>query len=280
VDNLRFSTGTFTSDYPLRARIKFLADQGITRIELSGGDHEKDWRSTLSYFPNIEFSFHNYFPPPETPFVFNLASSSPEIRVASLNLCKNGIRLSSEFGQKEFSFHAGFCFDPTPESLGSKLKSSSMLLEYDTARDIFYRSLDEITAFAERNDVLAHVENNVLTRTTSSQWGDRSLLLTTSEEIEGLVKRWGSGLGVLLDVGHLKVSSITLGRDFESELDRGLECAKSLHLHSNNGLEDQHRGINGGEPWWAKIANRAIIPWTFEVKPSEVRDTIEKLSVV
>lgn len=276
MDKDRFSTGTFNTDFPLSARIEFLVDRGITQIELSGGNHEKNWQSTLASFPGIDFSFHNYFPPPESEFVFNLASNDPEVRTASINHCKNAIRLTSEYGHKLFSFHAGFCFDPTPESLGKKLESNSLVLRHELASEIFSRSLDVVTTFAEKYQVMPLVENNVLTRSTSSKWGEYSLLLTTSEELELLSQRWGSGLGILLDVGHLRVSSNTHGKDFESELEKGLAIANALHIHSNNGLEDEHLGITGSETWWPKVEAVQQLPWTFEVKPSEVTKTIER----
>jgi sugar phosphate isomerase/epimerase len=279
LDEVCFSTGTFSHDFSLSARIEFLIEQGIRSVELSGGNHEKEWRTVLSRFPEVIFSFHNYFPPPEVPFVFNLASSNSEIRDASINLCKEGILLSSEFGQRHFSFHAGFLFDPTPSSLGSELESSSLMLSPESANSNFYKSIDEIAGFAARYQVAPLVENNVLTLGTASNWGSNSLLLATANEIEEFSRFWGPNVGVLVDVGHLNVSSRTLELDFDLELERCMTLASALHLHSNTGKEDEHLGISGKEPWWKKINPRRDIPWTFEVKPNEVSITLESLGL-
>lgn len=274
---LTFSTGTFGSDFSLVSRIEFLIARGVTAIELSGGNFEKDWSTIVSSFDHVEFSLHNYFPPPEHPFVFNLASSDDGLRAASINLCKEGIRLTSEYGQNFFSFHAGFCFDPSPSSLGSELQSTSAVQETDAANDFFSRSLDEIVTFADQYKVMPVVENNVLTGNTKARWGKNSLLLTTAEDFGLFSERWGLGVGILLDVGHLKVSSSTLGLDFDSELSQSLPLASALHLHSNGGLEDQHLGITGGENWWPSIEARDDIPWTFEVVPEDIEETIRNL---
>lgn len=272
-----FSTGTFGSEYSLASRIEFLIARGVTAIELSGGNHEKDWPTVVSSFGHVEFSFHNYFPPPEHPFVFNLASLDDGLRAASINLCMEGIRLSSEYGHNFFSFHAGFCFDPSPASLGSELQSMSALQDTDAANDIFSRSLDDIVSFADRYKVKPVVENNVLTGDTKARWGRNSLLLTTAEDLGRFSERWGLGIGILLDVGHLKVSSSTLGLDFDSELSQSLPLASALHLHSNGGLGDQHLGVTGRENWWPSIEARDDIPWTFEVVPEDIEETIRNL---
>jgi sugar phosphate isomerase/epimerase len=275
----RFSTGTFKSDFSFLAKIEFLIEQGVRAIELSGGNYEENWLSTVTHFPEVDFSFHNYFPPPKLPFVFNLASADPQVREASIKLCKEAIRLTSRFGQKQFSFHSGFCFDPTPESLGSALESRSHIVDENSANEIFNRSLEEIASFAERLQVVPLVENNVLNTETAARWGRKSLLVTTADDIEDFFRLWGTRVGILLDVGHLRVSSSTVESDFHLELERSLHFASALHLHSNNGKEDQHLGISGAESWWESVESRRDIPWTFEVKPNEVRATLDSLGL-
>lgn len=269
-----FSTGTFESNMSLLSRVDFLVNRGVKAIELSGGGVEPNWRSIISKFPEVDFSFHNYFPAPTIPFTLNLSSSDPEIRFKSVDFCKNGVRLAAEFGHNQFSFHAGFCFDPIPESLGAELKSKFLPQDHASAYDFFRRSLDEIVEFAREQKVLPLVENNVLTSKTASKWGQRSLLLTGLEEVELISVQYGKALGFLLDVGHLAVSCTTLARDFSTELSGFLSHANALHIHSNNGVEDQHLGVDGTEDWWPMIRRCQGLPWTFEVRPEDVKQTI------
>ena len=58
--------------------VQQLADAGFTCIELSGGTiHYSGWKTDLFKLKEengLHYLFHNYFPPPEKPFVLNLAS--------------------------------------------------------------------------------------------------------------------------------------------------------------------------------------------------------------
>jgi hypothetical protein len=123
------------------------------------------------------------------------------------------------------------------------------------------------------------VENNVLNSATALDFGNKALLLTSVEEIGAFCRHWGSEIGVLLDVGHLQVSCMTIGQDFLSQLQIGLTLAGALHLHSNNGKEDQHLGVTGMEAWWERVKNSEQTIWTFEVHPSEIQQTIESLGL-
>ena len=48
---------------------------------------------------------------------------------------------------------------------------------------------------------------------------------------------------LLLDVGHLKVSSKTLGLNFENELNSLMAISKYIHISDNDGLSDQNQVI-------------------------------------
>lgn len=276
---IRFSTGTFDSSEDLLSRIRFLVEHGVRAIELSGGAFEPNWLATVGSFPEISFSFHNYFPPPKVPFVLNLASNDETIRQSSIELCKEGIRLSASFGQTHYSFHAGFCFDPTPASLGGRLESHKAMSSRVAALELFSDSLSKIMEYSKTLGVLPVVENNVLTKNTASSYGEEALFLTTSREMESFVNRWGGSIGLLVDTGHLRVSSTTLGLNFDSELDKALSLAHSLHLHDNDGNHDQHLGISLKSQMWGALVRYEDLFWTFEVKPHYVSETLESLGV-
>ena len=64
---------------------------------------------------------HNYFPPPSTGFVLNLASDDEVVARASMNLCREALSLCGELGIPYYSVHAGFCVHCTPADLGRGL---------------------------------------------------------------------------------------------------------------------------------------------------------------
>ena len=48
---------------------------------------------------------------------------------------------------------------------------------------------------------------------------------------------------LLLDIGHLKVSSKTLGKDFTTESKQCFAIAQYIHISDNNGLRDENKPI-------------------------------------
>ena len=82
----------------------------IKKIELSAGRYDADINKNLNKltYNNISFLFHNYFPVPSEPFVINLCSENEKIYTLSKQLIMNAIQKSSEFGVKNYAFHAGF----------------------------------------------------------------------------------------------------------------------------------------------------------------------------
>ena len=83
---------------------------GITNIELSSGLGWRDDNVDVVFRSRSRFDFlvHNYFPPPEQPFVLNLASADPHIRNRSLAHCRSAIDLAHELETDLFTVHAGF----------------------------------------------------------------------------------------------------------------------------------------------------------------------------
>ena len=92
--------------------IREIARLGFKNIELTGGTQYYDEYETdllrLQDKYHLNYLVHNYFPPPQEPFVLNLASPNPEIYQKSLQHCYNAIALAKKLGAKQLGFHAGF----------------------------------------------------------------------------------------------------------------------------------------------------------------------------
>ena len=107
-----------------------LYNHGINNIELSGGCYDADQLTNLKKFKNkINFQIHNYFPPPAEPFVFNLASLSPDIIKRSLDHVETALQFSLELDCQRYSFHAGFLIDPQVSELGRSIKKENYMIE-------------------------------------------------------------------------------------------------------------------------------------------------------
>ena len=73
-------------------------------------------------------------------------------------------------------------------------------------------------------------------------------LFCTLSQIEDFMKQTPKTVGILLDLGHLNISSNLLSFNRESFLDKFLtkfgHLLKEVHISENNGFLDQHLSLN------------------------------------
>lgn len=241
------STGAFRFK-ELAEIIEFSVNHGIDRIELSSG---------IAYQPNlldqvrgtnqprINYLIHNYFPPPEEPFVLNLASSDTHTRKRSLELCRRAIDLTSILGGAFYSVHSGFAFDMSPDFLGKPRSQrqipKSAYIPYDEAYDIFADNVINLTRHARSKGVGFLIENNVVSPVYITDHNRRALLMASADEIVQLITDVDDpNLGVLVDVGHVNVTANALGFRREEFIEMLAPHIGGFHLSDNNGQMDQN----------------------------------------
>ena len=149
----------------------------------------------------------------------NWFSSIEYQRLAGVEIVKNRIEMCKTLGGAVIVMHI-----PTliPENLGKwhQLK----------------KSLDELEKFCAKKDVRIAVENNEP--------------FAEFNGIKELFSEYGPGfIGLCYDSGHGNMG----GKGLE-HLDSVKERLISLHLHDNNGFEDQHKPIFTGTINWEKLA--------------------------
>lgn len=241
-------------------------------IELGSSlEHSAGFRECLDRARGaIRFLVHNYFPPPAEPFVLNLASADPSLRRQSLALCTESIDLCAELESPFYSLHAGFAIDLAPGELGRAWMQRRPEGVAPGARaeayDRFLAAVRELALHASRKGVGLLVENNVVARENVNP-GERSpFLLADVEEILRFFEDVNDAhVGLLLDAGHAKVSSATLGDRPERYFERLSPFIRALHLSDNDGLRDEHRPF-GREAWFAQFLKRhASVPMVLEV---------------
>ncbi len=226
-----------------------LAAAGFRAIELSGGtkpypDLEEELielRTSLG----LDLQLHNYFPPPDEPFVFNLSSEDPVIHAASMAHARKAIALSRELGARRYGMHAGFRFDPRPAELGRAMGTRALQSAEEATRR-FFDSLAELAG--ECGNLRLYVENNVLSERNRQEWkGENPLLLCSAAEW----REWAPeldrlGVGLLLDLAHLKVSAASLDLDFEAEAAELLQASDYWHVSDNDGRSDSNGPLQEG----------------------------------
>jgi sugar phosphate isomerase/epimerase len=238
----------------IREMIRVAKEEGF-RLEFSSG---------LPHDPEIESIFreadcprmpHNYFPAPRESFVLNLASFHDQTRERSIEHCKKALRLAAAAGAPFYSVHAGLCVDPAPADLGHKLPRQD-----ERPREGYWRRfVESVALLAVEAGVLGVkflVENNVVSRMNVSSSGRHPLLCASGDEMLRLITEVGNpSLGILLDTGHLKVTSRSLRFSPGTFLADVEEHIRGIHHSDNDGTEDTNRPVTA-DYWFLRHMQR------------------------
>lgn len=238
------STNAF-EDRDLGAVLATCEAHGIDALELSsirGWDRSK--LGTTAY-PS-RFLVHNYFPPADPPFALNLAAQDREVLERSRAHCRAAIDLSVELGGQVYAAHAGYTLDVPSHALG---RPEILAVLERGSPDEGYAALVEsaqgLCVYASDRGVRFLIENHVVTKE-----GRGVFLIPEPEELARLAEDVAHpSFGLLLDVGHLKVSAGTYGFDPEEAFDRLAPLTAAFHLSDNDGAVDAHRPF-GDEAWF------------------------------
>jgi len=231
------STLCLKNDGDLSDILDAYSRNGIKNVEL--GPFQRPIPEEIEFKKyGFKYLVHHYFPPPLKPFIINLASQDEKILRLSKNQIKKSIDLCSKLGVELFSFHAGFRADP---DLNYVFPKDNYITLYEKAFGTFVESVKEINNYAVNNGVRLAIENNVLSNNNLIKGKNELLLLCEAFEYEELWDKVRSNnLGVLLDLGHLKITSISLGFDRQGFIERVKDKIFALHIHDNDGKMDGH----------------------------------------
>lgn len=240
---------------------------GIDHLEFSAGLILDD--NFLFEYPTEEtegmnFLIHNYFPPPKEPFVVNLASNDSDVTDKSIELCKNAIDLCVKIGSPFYSVHAGFAINPKPHMLGRNM-SQVERFSSDEAREIFFVNVKKLLNYSAEKGIYLLLENNVVSPFNAPDGKCDWLLLVEADEILSFISDFeGFAPGLLLDVGHLKVTARTLDFDPLQFMAKVKDVVRALHLSDNDGKEDNNMPF-GNDAWFLPyIADFADLPMIIE----------------
>jgi len=200
-------------------------------IELSGGtkSQENILDNILILQKNQTFNFliHNYFPPPVKDFVLNFADTSSKTR----EFIKKSMKYIDKLNIEYYSIHAGFKKDFTIKD-ELLLDGINSYKSENIQKNLiwFYDNFDKKLAL---ENLYPNNEN------------DTCFMSSIDEIIE--ILELDKRVYLLLDLGHLKISSRAYGFDylkavnllFDKYSDRILE----IHLSENNGILDEHKII-------------------------------------
>lgn len=226
--------------------VRQLAEHGIKNIELSGGteyydDLENDLKRQQRIY-GLNYTCHAYFPPHKNDIVVNLASCNDDIYRESIQHYKDCIAFLNRLEIRTLSIHAGFFIEISSDEIGKLIKTNT-IYNKENSYERFICAYENIRELCLQNDIRLYLENNVLSEENYRQFRYRNyLMMTDSGTIAEMKKKLEFNL--LLDYGHLCVSSGTLGLSFQEECGKLGREAGWIHVSDNNGVKDLHLPLN------------------------------------
>lgn len=257
------------------------AKAGLKNVEL-GSSHEYISDLSPAKFKPYAFNLitHHYFPPPQKPLIVNLASQDPALLKRSKEQVKRSIGFCHSLGIKLFTFHAGFRADPD-EKL--RFPRGQPVTPYETAFDTFIESVGEIEHYARDRGIRIAIENNVLSDYNVIDGQNLFLLLCEAEEFERLWERIpSSDVGILLDLGHSKVTSHWLKFNRYEFIDKVKDRVFAIHVHENNGQVDEHKALDATS-WCFEVISRKCfsgLPIVVESFRLTINQIVQQASLV
>lgn len=225
--------------------VQLLAENDIRNIELSGGtkyyDELENDLMVLKHRYNLNFACHAYFPPPRNPFVVNLASCNDKIYKQSIEHYIKCIEMLRTLKCKVLSIHAGFLIEIGTDEIGSRL-SNRIIYEKDKAYDRFCSAYEKIVELCNKSEIEVFLENNVLSAANYEEFAKHNYLMMT-DYASIMAMKSQLKFNLLLDLGHLHVSSKTLGLNYSEECNKLKEYVRWIHISENDGIFDDHKPL-------------------------------------
>lgn len=251
-----------------------IAERSAYRVELSGGRPLADPEGEVAALARSRsLLLHNYFPPPEDPFILNLADPDTDAAAPSIALVRRALAISGACGAGHFAVHAGFLARPDVHELGQRIAARAVM-NRDDGIALMVERLLMLAEHAEAAGVRLLVENHVLSQANLESFGENFLLMVDPDEILAVHRELGGRVGLLLDVGHLHVSTTSLGLTPRAALAALDPVAEGYHLSSNSGQADQHGALTAADWFWDGMSRDKAF-YTVEIHSASIDDWID-----
>ena len=281
------TTSLFVDKKSIKHVLEQYATIGIKDIELGAAHHYEEgiieFVKKYKKKHHARFTIHGYFPPDKYNLIINLASQNPDILKRSIAKVKEMIDTAKEIGAELCTFHAGMRVDPV--HTGKPLERD-IIYDYEDSYATFFESLLEICPYAEEQGVKIGMEPNELSEHNLVNDRNELLLMCELDEIkrlfEDLETKGIANLGILLDLGHLKVTANNLKFDKEEFIQLVKDRVVEVHIHDNNGIIDEHKMLKQG-CWPLKILDRKLFKdpiITLESGPLDLKDIQAQIAIL
>ena len=213
---------------------------------------------------------HNYFPAPKKPFALNIAALDPAAREVSVRFAETAIGIAADAGAPFYSVHAGFAVALTADMLGKPEVQSTFVegrkIDREASLQVMDQTVRHLADVAADQGIGLLIENNVVTGGQVSGGKVNPLLLTDPDECASFFNTVDRpNVGLLLDVGHARVSGQALGFDPAAFFDTCAPWLKAFHLSDNDGLRDSNQPIQADSWFLSALQRFADLPKVIEV---------------
>jgi len=214
--------------------------------------------------------------------VLNLASEDPETLEMSRAHARAAVDLSQTLSARWYSVHAGFAAIVSPEHLGRQIPAENRT-DKGRAAEIFETSIRDLVAYAAPRGVGILVENNVVAVPNLVDGKNEMLLLATAVELVDFARQMcDENFGLLIDFGHVNVTSASLRLDRKAFIDEVAPYTRGLHLSENDGLADSNLPFDQSS--WiglglAGVHPEYIVVESYRITRSELAACIDVIEV-
>jgi len=275
------STTSIAKDRDVFFGIEEALPIGIDRFELGSGHiYNADIENKIDFLKSFNLTMHSYFPPEEDDMVINLASREKDILSKSLGKIYKSIKFSKTVNSRLYSFHPGFMSEvkkPNGEQIADFKFDDFDKASYKEAFGIFLNSVKSVCKNAEKFEVEIACENS------GSVERKDFLLMTRPEEFENLFSLMDySNLGLLLDLGHLRLGAEAHGFEPYDFITKFQKRIKAIHVHDNDGKKDLHLTVkrDGWSYKFLKEIKSIDVPFVCESRVKDIAEAEETMRII
>ncbi len=277
-DRVYISTSCVDGDRHITTVLERMVSMSIMNIELSGPHpfvpYDRLISELLSYKDiGVSFIVHNYFPPPKSDFVLNIASLNDEIVGENQTLIHNALDLACKLQALFYSCHAGYLADAKAHSKGLFQFDIASMQSPETSLVQAANIINEII----KNEQEIIPSGGILIENLFPVERSTPLSLAcTPDEMKALLDMIDNSIvGILLDLAHFELTCNTYNLNPDIALDTLLcdigDRVKAIHLSGHDGRTDIHMPLEP-KSWQLKAARMLN---TMPANGNELKFTLE-----
>lgn len=280
MSNVLASTTSMGRKYTLLEILEAYESAGFEAVEL-GTAHSPDQVDVPSIKKfDFEYSVHNFFPLSDTNHLLNIASSDRKSLDMTLKVALGAVDICHQVSGSFYGMHAGFRSDVTASTLGVPLEYSA-ITSYEEAHAIMVDTIQRVCDHARPMGIEVLVENHVLAPFNLVNGRNELLLMCDRDEAVRMCKDVDrSNFGVLVDLGHLRVTCQTLQTDPIAFIDAVGPWLKGFHLSENDGTSDQTLPFDESVWFGPVLKNITNVPWVIESNVADVQEMSRLVDLV